>query len=122
MSGTVVKNLPASAGDARDVGSSLGLGRPHGGGNGNPLQYSCLENFLDRRAWQATVHSAAKSWTRRAHTRGRVLKWKSELLLPLKGGLEEEGVLKAVKPEVAGEQRRLLAQKPSKVRMSKEED
>ena len=52
----------------------------------------------------------------------RVLKWKSELLLPLKGGLEEEGVLKAVKPEVAGEQRRLLAQKPSKVRMSKEED
>ena len=61
---TVVKNLPASAGDIRDVGSIHGLGRSPGAGNGNPLHYSCLENSLDRGAWQATVHGVAKSWTR----------------------------------------------------------
>ena len=44
----VVKNLPANAGDVRDSGSILGLGRSLGGGNGNPLQYSCLENPMDR--------------------------------------------------------------------------
>jgi len=44
----VVKNPPANAGDVRDVGSILGLGRSLGGGNGNPLQYSCLENPMDR--------------------------------------------------------------------------
>ena len=49
--GTVVKNLPANVGDARDVGSVPGLGRYPGGGNGNPLQYSCLENPMDRGAW-----------------------------------------------------------------------
>ena len=60
----VVKNLPASAGDARVVGSVPGSGRSPGGGNGNPLQYSCLENpTMDTRAWRATVHGAAKSWT-----------------------------------------------------------
>ena len=53
--GTVVKNLPANAGDARDTGSTPGSGRSPGVGNGNPLQYSCLENFMDRGAWQATV-------------------------------------------------------------------
>ena len=53
---TVVKNLPASAGAARDMGSILGLGRSPGGGHGNPLQYSCLQNPMDRGAWQATVH------------------------------------------------------------------
>ena len=47
----VVKNLPASAGDARDVGSIPGLGRFPGVGSGNPLQYSCLENSMDRGAW-----------------------------------------------------------------------
>ena len=52
----VVKNLPANAGDLRDVGSSPGLGRSPGGGHGNPLQYSCLENPMDRGAWQALVH------------------------------------------------------------------
>ena len=46
-----VKNLPANAGDARDTGLILGLGRSPGGGNGNPPQYSCLENHMDRRAW-----------------------------------------------------------------------
>ena len=51
----VVKNLPASVGDARDVGSIPGLGISPEGGNGNPLQYSCLENSMDRRAWRATI-------------------------------------------------------------------
>ena len=53
---TVVKNLPVIAGDARDVGLIPGLGRSPGVGTGNPLQYSCLENCMDRGAWQATVH------------------------------------------------------------------
>ena len=61
--GTVVKNLPANAGDSRDAGSTSGLGRSPGAGNGNPLQYSCLENFMDRGVWQATVHGVAKSQT-----------------------------------------------------------
>ena len=60
--GAVVKNLLASAGDAEDMGSIPGLGRSPGVGNGNPLQYSCLENFMDRVAWQATVHGVTKSW------------------------------------------------------------
>ena len=51
--GSLVKNLPANAEDARDVGSVPGLGRSSGGGNGNPLQYSCLENPMDRGAWWA---------------------------------------------------------------------
>ena len=53
--GSVVKNLPANAGDARDTGSSPGSRRSLGEGNGNPLQYSCLENPMDRGAWWATV-------------------------------------------------------------------
>ena len=57
----VVKNLPASARDLRDLGSIPGLGRPPRGGHGYPLQYSCLENPMDRGAWQATVHGIAKS-------------------------------------------------------------
>ena len=59
--GVVVKNVPANA---RDVGSTPGLGRSPGGGNGNPLQYSCLENPTDREAWKATVHEVAKSQIR----------------------------------------------------------
>ena len=62
--GTLVKNPPASTGDARDVGSIPGLGRSSGIGNGNPLQYSCLQNSMDRGAWWATVHGVAKSRTR----------------------------------------------------------
>ena len=58
----MVKNLPASAGDVRDMGSVSGLGRSPGAGHGNPLQYSCLENPMDRGAWQATVHRVAQSW------------------------------------------------------------
>ena len=61
--GTVVKNSPANAGEEGDVGLILGSGRSSGGGNGNPLQYSCLENPKDRGAWWATVHGVTKSQT-----------------------------------------------------------
>ena len=61
---SVVKNLPANAGDTRDVVSIPGLGGSPGEGNGNPLQCSCQENPMDRGAWQATVHGVAKSRTR----------------------------------------------------------
>ena len=56
----MVKNLPANAGD---MGSVPGSGRSPGGGNGNPLQYSYLENPMDREAWQATVHRVPKNQT-----------------------------------------------------------
>ena len=59
----MVKNMAANAGDARDKGSIPGLGRSPGGGNGNLLQCSCLENSMDRGAWRATVHGIVKSWT-----------------------------------------------------------
>ena len=61
--GTVVKNPPVSAGDTGAVGSILGSGRPLGEGNGNPLQYFCLENSMDEGAWCPTVHGFAKSQT-----------------------------------------------------------
>ena len=54
MSGSAAKNLPPNAGDTGDVGSILGLGRSPEGGNGIPLQHSCLENPMDRGAWQAS--------------------------------------------------------------------
>ena len=63
ISALVVKNLPANAGDARDTGLIPGLGRSSGVGNGNPLQYSCLENSVDRGAWWATVHGVTKRRT-----------------------------------------------------------
>ena len=59
----VLKNLPANAGDVRDVVSFPGSGRSPGGGHGNPPQYSCLENSLDRETWWATVHRVAQSQT-----------------------------------------------------------
>ena len=59
-----VKNFPASAGDTGDAGSIPVLGRSSGIGNGNPLQYSCLESSMDRGSWWATVHEVAKSQTR----------------------------------------------------------
>ena len=62
-SALTVKNSPASAGDVRDAGSVPGSGRSPGGQHGNPLQYSCLENSMDRGAWQATVHGVAKNRT-----------------------------------------------------------
>ena len=57
------KQLLANAGDAREVGSIPGSGRSPGEGNGNSLQYSCLENSMDRGTWWTTVHGVAKSWT-----------------------------------------------------------
>ena len=59
----VVKNPPANAGDAGDVGSIPRSGRSLGGGNGNPLHCSCLENPMDRGAWPATVRGVPKGWT-----------------------------------------------------------
>ena len=59
----VVKKTPANAGDISDVGSLSGIRRSTREGNGNPLQYSCLENPMDRGAWQATVHRVTKSQT-----------------------------------------------------------
>ena len=60
----VVKNLPATAGDAGNADSIPGSGRSPGVRNGNPFQYSCLENFMDREAWWATVHGITNSQTR----------------------------------------------------------
>ena len=65
----VLKNLPDNPEEVRDVGSIPGLRRSPGGGHGNPFQYSCLENPVDRGAWRATAPRLAKSWTR--------LKWLS---------------------------------------------
>ena len=59
----MVKNLPGNAGDIRDVGSTPRSGRSPGGGHGNPFQYSCLENPMDRGAWWAIVDRVAKGWT-----------------------------------------------------------
>ena len=59
----VVKNPPANAGDKRDASLTPGSGRSPGGGHGKPLQYSCLENPMDRGAWWATVHRVAKNQT-----------------------------------------------------------
>ena len=67
----MVNNPPAKAEDMRNLGSIPGSGRFPGVGHGNPLQYSYLENSMDRGAWQATVHEAEKSWTQlsdEAHT------------------------------------------------------
>ena len=57
----MLKNLPANAGDVRDAGLIPGMGGSPGEGNGNPLQYSCLENPMEREAWWATVDGVSKS-------------------------------------------------------------
>ena len=62
--GAVVMNPLADAGATGDMGSIPGSGKSPGGGHGNPLQYSCLENPMDRGAWQATVYGVTKNWTR----------------------------------------------------------
>ena len=59
-----VKNLPANAGDTGDMSPIPRLGRFPGVGKGNPVQYACLENSMDREAWRASIHRVAKSWTR----------------------------------------------------------
>ena len=91
-SGASGKNSPADAGDIRDVGSIPGLGGSPGRGHGNPLQYSCLEDPMDRGAWQATVHRGAKSQTQlkqlRTHTRnpahcGKILTNNGGQIIPM---------------------------------------
>jgi len=69
----VVKNLHANAGVIRDTGSIPGSGRSPGGGNGNPFQFSCLENLTDRGAWWASVHRVSKGQTqlKRLNTHAR---------------------------------------------------
>ena len=59
----MIKNLPTNAGEARDAGLIPGSGRSLGVGNGNPLQYSCLENSMDRGAWGAIADGVSQSWT-----------------------------------------------------------
>ena len=79
--GTVLKNSPANARDTGDTGSIPGLGRSPGERNGNPLQYSYLENSMDGRTWQATVHGVAKSrsvLSDQAHTHEGKLERKTE--------------------------------------------
>ena len=63
----MVKNLPAKAGDSRDMGSMPESGRCPGVGNGNLLQYSCVKNSMDRGVWQATVHRDLKEWDMTEH-------------------------------------------------------
>ena len=64
LGGTVVKNPPANARDIRDMDSIPGLEKFLGEGNGYPLQYSCLENSMDKGAWLTTAHRVIKSWTK----------------------------------------------------------
>jgi len=59
----MIKNLPANAGDPRDTALILGSGRSPGGENGNPFRYFCLENFMNRGAWRATIRRVTKSQT-----------------------------------------------------------
>ena len=91
----VVKNPSANAGDARATGSVPGLGRPPGEGNGTPLQYSCLENPMDRGAWWATVHGAPElDMAEHAHTH---TSWSAQNAILKKswpqGGSREGGVV-----------------------------
>ena len=79
----VVKNPSASAGDVRDSGSVPGSGKYPGGGHGNPLEYSCLENSMDRGAWRATVHKVAKSWTQLSNLVHTPSRWVLGRLSPL---------------------------------------
>ena len=87
----VVKNLPANAGDIRDMGSIPASGRSPGGGHGNPLQYSCLENPMDRGGWWAIVHRFGENQTRleqlsmHAYTNNRVPRYMKQTLTELKG-------------------------------------
>ena len=78
----VVKNLPANAADAREMGLIPGSGRSLGGGHDNPLQYLCMEYPMDRGDWRATVHRPTKSWTqlKQLNTRRALTKWLSSAI------------------------------------------
>ena len=85
----MVKNLPANAGDAHLI---PGSGRFPGGGHGNTLQYSCLENPMDRGSWQPTVHRVTKNWTRHfGHLMQRVDSLEKTLMLGGIGGRRRRG-------------------------------
>ena len=90
----VIKNLPARAGDAGDVGLIPRLGRSPGEDNGNPLQYSCLGSPMDKEAWQAVVNGTRNSWTRLSmHAEGAgILKNKIREIIQIKSGEEIEGI------------------------------
>ena len=89
--GLVVENPPTNAGDTGDLGSIPGWGRFLGGGNGSPLQYSCLENPMYRRAWWATVHGIARVrhdlWTK--PTPSRIYRLKVRKRKPVCNALEQ---------------------------------
>ena len=76
----MVKNPPSNAGVEGDMDSIHGSGRSTGGGNGNPLQYSCLKNPMDRGAWRAVVHEVTKSWTWLSEPIGMVFRFPWPLL------------------------------------------
>ena len=81
----MVKNPLARAGDARDASLIHGLGRSPGGGNDNPLQYSCQENPKDRGAWRTIVDGVTKSWTQlSSHTHRTITSLPPEALVPRK--------------------------------------
>ena len=112
------KNLPANAGDTRDSGLIPGSGRSPGGGHGNPLQYSCLENPVDRGAWQATVHRVAESRTWLKQLSKHTQRWmahavgkyqfvvdRASMGLQWRGvpGISDEGDLKVGEPEATSD-------------------
>ena len=86
----VVKNLPASTGDVRDVGSISGSGRSPGGGHGNPLQCSCLENPMDTGAWWPAVHRVAQAWTQLKRLRTHSVYWNAFLRCNLVFGIQTD--------------------------------
>ena len=88
----VVKKTSANAGNIRYMGLIPGLGRSPGGGHGNPLQYSCLENPMDRGVWWATVYRVTKSqiWLKWLSTHGPIIVWNRALLRPNRVLLEME--------------------------------
>ena len=87
----MVKSPPADTGDARDAGLIPGSGRSPGEGNGNPLQYSCLENLMNRGAWWATVHGVAKSTHTQNYNNNLKLKSRPKCLLGLALKRPEDG-------------------------------